>query len=129
MAVKRNLMIDQGETVILDFTWRTKVSRTPIDITGADILLQIRKTPGETSPVLFEASTGNGGIVIVSGAGGNFVVTITSAQTTAMEAAGVPADPTANPALYEIKLRFSDGRVRSLMAGPVVFKKAVAFLS
>jgi len=128
MAVKRNLIIDQGETVIMDFTWRTKVSKTPVDITGADILLQIRLAAEVSSSLLFEASTDNGSIVITDGAAGEFQVTLTSAQTTAMGPSGVPSQPTQSPAVYEMKLKFADGRVRSLMIGNVIFNKAVAFL-
>jgi len=123
MAIQRDLIIEQGEEVLLDYTWRTKSTGEPVDLTGCAMYLQARATPAPSSPLLIDASTDNGRIVVSDPTNGKFYINLTDEYIRTL---ALPAEPTAKRATYELVCYFGGG-VRKLMKGQVLFYKTVVY--
>lgn len=123
MAIQRDLIIEQGEEVLLSYTWRTKSTNEPVDLTGCTMYLQARATPNPTSPLLIDASTDNGRIVVSDPTEGKFYINLTDEYIRTLN---LPAEPVAKRATYELVCYFGGG-VRKLMKGQVLFYKTVVY--
>lgn len=84
-----DITIEQGATFILPIQWMQPDGITPYDLTGYTARMQIRKS--QQSPVLFDATTANGKIVITP-AQGKIVVTMTAAESSALNTKGAQYD-------------------------------------
>ena len=101
MAAKLNRDVKKGDTFQPTFTYRNKVTRTPIDLTGATVAGEIKKG---TTIVPFS-------VVMLAAAEGRFRVVLAS-ETTEDLALGK----------YEMALRITwpDGAVKTLFEGQFV---------
>jgi hypothetical protein len=105
--------IQQGATFTRSFVWKS-ASGTPVDLTGYSAQMQVRKSV--TSPdVIVELSTANSRIVL-GGALGTIVLTLTALQTSAI---------TAKAGVYDLELSASDGVVTRFLAGEVEISREV----
>ena len=109
-AHKVPLKIEQGATFDQTYTWRAGPPKAavPVDLTGCEACAQIRSEL-ESDQVLMEMSTANGRIEL-GGAAGTIRYLINAIDTAAITwASGV----------YDLNIKFPDGRVVRRMAGPV----------
>lgn len=73
------LTIYQGSTFTKSFTWLTGPLKVPMNLTGYTARLQFRVD--YLTPVLLELNTNNGGITIPNSTTGEFVLNISSSDT------------------------------------------------
>lgn len=124
MAIERDLMIEQGETLSIDLRWVTKSTKAPIDLTGCEFVLQARAEKASTSPILLNMTTTGGQIPITDALDGKFKLFLTDEETYAL---ALPAEPTNKRAWYELVCGFSTGEKRKLWKGQVIFYKATVY--
>jgi len=74
---------EQGSVFATGVYVTNECSGNPIDITGYDVLMQVRLTP-ESATVVLEISTGNG-YAVVSGPEGKISISVPSDITAALE--------------------------------------------
>lgn len=115
MAIKYDLLIDQGATYIKSFTWFDPIPvPNPLKLTHGEAKnlsgysgeLQIRENLDDATPAL-TLTTGNGGISISSG---TVTLRIEASATTAF---------TFSAAVYDLELTAPDGTVIRLVEGKV----------
>lgn len=111
-AIRRNIVITQGETYRQVFTWMLRwpsgATPTPVDLTGCHARMHVRDVL-ESPTVLLELSTANGRIAL-GGVAGTITLLLTAAETAAITwAQGV----------YDIEIVFATGEVRRLLQGTV----------
>lgn len=82
MAASNELEIDQYATFQTSFTWKTKSTGLPVDLTGYTAALQIRRTPKDVDPVVSLTSPSNG--LVIDPLIGKVSVEISAAQTASM---------------------------------------------
>lgn len=87
-AVKRDLYIEQGATYSISFTWYSGDDPDnpgpPIDLTGANARMQIRKTLTSSTPLLSLVSADVGPVaarIALGGVAGTVVITMTDEDT------------------------------------------------
>ena len=122
MATKYDLRIDQGATkrVRLVYRFQDGVDEAgdpifqPHSLTGCTARMQVRKTFNE--PILVDLSTENGSIVLEDGAQGQIDITMSAAQTEALEL---------RKAIYDLELVFPSGDVARLLQGNVLISPNV----
>lgn len=102
-----DITIEQGATFILPIQWMQPDAITPYDLTGFTVRMQMRKSQG--SPVLFDATTANGKIIIIA-AQGKITVTMTAAETSALDT---------KAAKYDLEAISSGGIVYRVIQGSV----------
>ena len=127
MALIKDIVIDQGETLVIDCLWRDKVTKTPIDLTGCSIFLQARAAKVSTSPLLVDASTTNGMIVIGTPAtDGEFSITLSASYTSSLT---LPAEPLApdKRAYFELVIISAGGVLTKLRKGNIIFNPSVYY--
>lgn len=113
---KQDLEIYQGSTFVKSFQWKTGVRKTPVDITGFSIRMQIRKSLTDTA-VEANLTTENGGIVITDSPNGKFEIRITSSVTDTF---------TWTKGVYDLEMIYPEGEpVIRLIEGNVVNKLSV----
>lgn len=81
MAASNELIIDQYATFLTSFTWQTKSTGLPVNLTGYTAALQIRKTPKDAAALV--SLTSSSGLVI-DAAAGKVSVEISAATTGAL---------------------------------------------
>ena len=115
MAIKYDLVVDQGATYIKQFTWynpppvpnpQNLKQGDPKDLSGYTGELQIRETIDDTLPKLTLTSV-NGGIVI---SGGVVKLRIEASATSAFDF---------STGVYDLELTAPDGTVTRLVEGKV----------
>ena len=113
--VKDTWHIRKGSTFTRQYQWKTRDNNvdTPVNITGWTIRSMVKDTYGGT--VIFDLSTLGAGIVVTDAVNGIFSITITSAQTDAVEF---------NKGVFDIELT-DNITVKNLIGGNVVFYKQV----
>jgi hypothetical protein len=126
MAIQYNIVVDQGSTHQEIFNVNTLTTPTlpydattnpyiPLDFTGYTAHLQIRKTVDASSTVL--DLTNSSGLSL--GSNGQVTITITAAQSTAVQFPG-------DRAVYEYDLLLINGSlVTRAVEGTVTFKRAI----
>ncbi len=119
-AVRKDLVIEQGATFVLDFVWHLEdpdepgEPGSPVDLTGSTARMQVRKS--QQSPILVDArSTGDSPRIILGGNTGRIIVTLTDEDTDLL---------TSKKALYDLEVKFPagaphNGRVVRLLKGAV----------
>lgn len=114
MAAKLSLpAIEKGATYSHILYWKDK-TKIPMDLTDVTAKMQVRETV-ESSTILLELSTENGGITITS-LEGKLVLALSASQTTALVGLG---------GVYDLELYYSSGKVVRLIEGRIVFKPEV----
>lgn len=121
-AAKLPLLIEQGATFLKHVQLSTggPVSEggTPISLVGAEVRMHIRKSYRTTDAYFELSSTGSVAdttdIYVTAAATGEFDITITATDTTAI-------DWTA--AVYDLEVEYSNGVVRRYLYGPVKVTK------
>jgi hypothetical protein len=114
-AIQRALLIEQGATFTLGFTWHQEgdvvngvvTAGDPYDLTGWTARMQLRQKQG--SPVLLEATTENGKITL-GGTTGRVDVKFTDADTGSLTVAS---------GRYDLELVDPAGDVLRLLQGSV----------
>lgn len=101
MAIKSNLVVDQGSTFTASIDLRNDVGGA-YDLTGYSVFSQIRKSYYATTKVDFTCSH--------NGAGGQIALSLTSTQTEAM---------TPGRYLYDVEIVSSSGEVSRVVEGIV----------
>lgn len=120
-AVNRTLQIEQGATFTLGFNWHREgdvvdgevTPGDPYDLTGWSARMQVRKSL--TSPVLLEASTTNGKIVL-GGDSGRVDIKFTDEDTDTL---------TVKSGVYDLELENPLGDVFRLLEGSVTISPSV----
>lgn len=64
MAAPTDLVIDQFATFRTSFRWQTKTTGQPVDLTGYEAAMQIRRTPDSDDYIVSLTSAENGGLAI-----------------------------------------------------------------
>jgi len=114
-----DLLIRQGATFGPNTCRLTNQDSTPINLTGATLRAQVRKTPTST---LVPGATGT--FVITNAANGEFTWSFTAAATTAMPAGSESETETSSIYVWDMELEDSIGRVIPLLYGKVyVFRE------
>lgn len=113
-----DLLLKQGSTFgPHQITLRDSNSQ-PINITGAIIRAQIRKTSDAATAVA------TGDFVISNGADGVFTFGFSSASTSALQVDTVSETGTDSQYVWDMEIQYADGRVYPLMYGKVsVFRE------
>lgn len=124
MAIERDLVIEQGETITWDYQWSSKTTGLPVDLSVCEFVLQARQDKQPTSPLLLDMSTMNGRIVITDALAGKFSIRMDDEYSYTLT---LNPEPTNKRAYYELMCYFPNGEKRKLMKGPVVFYKATVY--
>ncbi len=119
-AATWNLTIEQGATFYMPVQLSTGGTvadgGTPVNLTGCEIRMMIRRRITDSIPLLSLTTVGSAGITITSAANGQFVVQIAEATTAAITwASGV----------YDLEVETSGGFVRRYLQGKVKVSKEV----
>lgn len=114
LAGTYSITVDQGATFSETLVWRTKRSRTPIDLTGYTARMKV-KGRNTGSPLLLTLTTENGGILL-GGAEGTVVLAISATDTAAI-IGGIHS--------YDLELIDSESRVTRLLKGSFVVRPEV----
>ncbi len=109
-----NIDIRQGDTFKLDMVLKNS-DGTPVNLTGAVVRMQIRKSAFGDDILADLDSQAKGGITIV-GATGSISVVIAASATATYQASA---------AVYDLELVNPDLTVRTLIAGSVTIAKQV----
>jgi hypothetical protein len=119
VAASHTLVIEQGATLTRTFLWCNPVEGSdppepdllnPISVVGYTARLQIRRRVTDADALLTLTTDSNGGITIV-GAAGTVSITLTAAQTTALDfATGVWDLELISPAPASVVTRLIGGR-------------------
>lgn len=123
MAARFDLEVDAGATFTFTLTWYTDAARSAVvNLTGYSARMDVRAA-GDVSPApagtpLVQLTSGSG--ITLGGALGTVVVTLTAAQTGALE----PTDELA-PHVYDLELVAPGGAVTRLVEGRVVVSPEV----
>ena len=107
-----NISVYQGTTFTLAPIWL--IDGAVVNVTGYTAKMQVREA-ADSSTVIIELSTTNGRIV-VSGAAGQFTLTLTDSETTAL---------TAGNYVYDMNITSSGGVVTKLLQGSFVVLDSV----
>lgn len=99
--------ISQGATYKLGFTWKNKTTGEAIDITSANIVMELKSARGA---VFTYDNGGNGGITITDATAGKFDLAITDEQTLAY---------TFTTGRYIILVEFPNGEKSKFLSGKV----------
>jgi hypothetical protein len=113
MAATYNMTIDQGTTVSIDFQYRTSAG-VVIPLTSYTARMQARPTQSSAVTVM-DATTDNGQLV-VTGATGTVTLTLTAAQSAALDF---------DRAVYDIEIVSPAGVVTRLVQGTVTLSREV----
>lgn len=106
-AGKYNFEIEAGATFTRTITYKDSED-TAIDLTGADVRMQIRDSYGEGDP-LVSLSSPSSGITFTSNTG-EFVITITATQTDNLNV---------RQGVYDIEIEYQSGTVERVLEGRV----------
>jgi len=111
-----NFKIEQGAKFSRDFTWRNP-DKTPLNINGFVFRLMAKHKYDDAEPLINLSTTEPpGGISIIDAANGRFRITLTAAQTAALNF---------NQAIYDLKaIPPSDDPLR-LFEGQITLSKEV----
>lgn len=112
MSIGRtNFDIDQGSDFILNMSL-LDASDDPIDLTGAQILGQIRKTASsETVETEFDFTP-------VDLANGEFIISLSASKTSQLKMQpSFAAERTITQYAYDVKIIYSDGSVNRILSG------------
>jgi hypothetical protein len=114
MSIGRtNFDIDQGSDFILNMSL-LDADNDPIDLTGAQILGQLRKTASsETVEAEFD-------FVPVNLANGEFIISLSASKTSQLKmSASFAAERTITQYAYDVKVIYSDGSINRILSGVV----------
>lgn len=109
-APRLDIICKQGITFRLPLAWRTEAedgTQTPVDLTGKQLYMQVRKSHKSPVPLL-DLSTLNSGITVTSPATGTFVC-----HATADVMATVPAGTW----VWDLEAHESNGNVVPVLEG------------
>lgn len=113
-----DLLLKQGSTFGPHQITLKDSSNQPINITGATIRAQIRKTSDAATPVA------TGDFVITNGAGGVFTFGFSSTATAALQVDANSETGTESQYVWDMEIQYADSRVYPLMYGKVsVFRE------
>ncbi len=112
-AAKYKLKLEQGVTLRKPFTWRA--ASDPVILTGYKARMQIRPEI-DSSAVLAELTTENGGILIEAPTTGTFVLYLDDVITAALEF---------DQAVYDVEMIAPNGDVTRVMQGVVTLSREV----
>lgn len=110
MAATSNLVIDQYATFRTSFTWRTKSTGQPVDLSGYTAAMQIRRTP-ESTATLVSLTSANGGGIVIDGPNGRVNIEISASTTGTFPAGKYVFDLVLTDTLSK-KKRLVEGAVR-----------------
>ena len=114
MAARLTLpTIEKGATYNHVLFWKDK-QKTAIDLTGVTAKMQVRETV-ESTVVLLELSTENGGLTIVP-LDGKITLHVSAQQTTNLDGYG---------GVYDLELYYTDNSIIRLIEGQIAFKPEV----
>lgn len=119
-AATWNLTIEQGATFYMPVQLSTggPVSEggTPVNLTGCEIRMMVRRRLADATPVLGLTTVASAGITITSAANGQFVIRVDEVTTAAIAwTSGV----------YDLEVETSGGFVRRYLQGKVKVSKEV----
>lgn len=106
---KVNIVIYQGSTFQKYFTWKVGDPAMPVNLTGYSIRCQFRSKLSATES-LIEFTTTNGKIIITDPLLGNFYLTLTAEETSAIDF---------KSAVYDVEVVSPSGYVTRLIEGSV----------
>lgn len=113
-----DLLLKQGSTFGPHQITLRDSNAQPINITGATIRAQIRKTSDAATAVA------TGDFVITNGAGGVFTFGFSTSATSALQVDAVSETGTDSQYVWDMEIQYADGRVYPLMYGKVsVFRE------
>ena len=113
-----DLLLKQGATFGPHQITLKDSNNQPINITGATIRAQIRKTSDAATAVA------NGDFVLTSPSSGVFTFGFSSISTTTLQVDTVSETGTDSQYVWDMEIQYSDGRVYPLMYGKVsVFRE------
>lgn len=113
-----DLLLKQGSTFGPHLITLKDSNNTAINITGATVRAQIRKTSDAATAVA------TGDFVITNGAAGQFTFGFNTTATAALQVDAVSETGTDSQYVWDMEIQYADGRVYPLMYGKVsVFRE------
>lgn len=113
-----DLLLKQGSTFGPHLITLKDSNNTAINITGATIRAQIRKTSDAATAVA------SGDFVITNGAAGQFTFGFSTATTAALQVDTISETGADSQYVWDMEIQYADGRVYPLMYGKVsVFRE------
>jgi hypothetical protein len=112
---KLDLDIYKGSTYRKGFQWLTSPDKTPMDLTGCSIKMQMRAFV-DSSEVLYEASTSNQKITITNALEGKWTLLVSSTDS---------ANWNFSKAVYDMDITFPNQDVYTVTEGLVSAKQQV----
>jgi len=109
-----NIEIEQGASFSRTITYQDSAG-SAVDITGYTIRMQARETVN-SSTAYIDINTTDGGVVITDAAAGEFKLTLTAAQTSAI---------TVERGVYDLEVVDVSGNVTRLLQGSVVLDREI----
>jgi hypothetical protein len=105
--VTKDIEIEQGATFTLSFIWKDS-NGTPVNLTGYQARMQIRKSVNAPDPPALSLTHTNG--IALGGAAGTINVTATASQTSSL---------TLRTGVYDLELESASGTVTRFAEGVV----------
>lgn len=114
MAKAQDLVIDQFATFKTSFTWKTKTTNAPVNLTGYTAALQIRRTPADSTALVSLSSPSNG--LTIEGTAGRVNIEIAAAVTSTL---------TAGRYVYDLVLTDPQSKKKRLVEGVAIVDAGV----
>lgn len=112
-----NFTLEQGATWTKTLTWQD-ANGSAINLTGYTARMKVRQSPRATgTPLLDLASTGGSPAIVLGGALGTIVITVSATATAALD--------WTNPAYYDLELEDGSGVVYRLIEGTMTLNPEV----
>lgn len=112
---QEDIEIFQGATWQRKYTWQAGEPATGVDITGAEVRMQVR--PSKRSDTVFvNASTVSGEITLTDAPNGEFTIRLEASTTD---------DLSFSRAVYDIEIEMTDGTVYRLVEGDACLSREV----
>lgn len=132
MTVKHNIDIRQGETFSFVYTYKDSAG-SPINLTGFTGRMSVKRDRRSTNSVFF--STGSdaiGGTMTLGGSAGTITLTMTAAQTDAMDLTDwwsrdepeLPLNPS-RCYLYDLEIVSAAGAVTRVLQGEIKLWRSI----
>lgn len=116
-----NITMDQGSTLIYDFTLKDE-NNAAFDLTGFDARLQVRRTYGDTS-TLVSCTLANGKLVLSDAVAGELTLTLAPSDTSAIRFNA--ANDESLEAVYDLEIQSPASKVYKPARGTFTLNREV----
>ncbi len=121
-GLQRDIVMDQGSSIKIDFSL-TDSNGSPLNMTGYDVRLQVRKSYGDNSSPLINATLANSKLAWTSQVGGTFFFTLQPADTSSISFA--KDSPDVLEGVYDLEIQSPVGFVSKPVKGSFTLNREV----